>query len=185
MISHKQVLSGAAARERIREGVNLIGDAVRVTMGPRGRNVVLERKYAKPVISNDGYTVANAIDNLADPFVNTGANLAYQAAKKTNQDAGDGTSTSAVLTQAIFTAALKLMSAGFNPMGLRAGMLKAGEAVTAHLVASARALKSDEELVWVAELSANDPQIGELVAGVYQKLGKTPVSISRMAQPAR
>ena len=105
MISHKQVLSGAAARERILKGVNLIGDAVRVTMGPRGRNVVLERKYAKPVISNDGYTVANAIDNLADPFVNTGANLAYQAAKKTNQDAGDGTSTSAVLTQAIYRGA--------------------------------------------------------------------------------
>ncbi len=172
MISHKEVLSGAEARERIHEGVNLIGDAVRVTMGPRGRNVVLERKYAKPVISNDGYTVANAIDNLADPFVNVGANLAYQAAKKTNQDAGDGTSTSAVLTQVIFTEALKLMSAGFNPMGLRAGMQKAGQAVTAHLVASARALKSDEELVWVAALASNDSQIGELIAGVYKKLGK-------------
>ncbi|MDE2862594.1 MAG: chaperonin GroEL, partial [Chloroflexota bacterium] len=171
MISHKEVLLGASARERIRTGVDLIGDAVRVTMGPRGRNVVLERKYALPAISNDGYTVANSINSLADPFVDTGAKLAYQAAKKTNEDAGDGTSTSAVLTQAMYAAALKLISAGYNPMILRRGMELAGAAVTDHLKGMARDLDGDEELTWVASLSANDPEIGEVVAGVYTKLG--------------
>ena len=171
MISSKEVMLGASARARIREGVNLIGDAVRVTMGPRGRNVVLERKYAKPAISNDGYTVANAIDSLADPFVNTGAKLAYQAAKKTNEDAGDGTSTSAVLTQAMYVAALRLISAGYNPMILRRGMELAGAAVVAHLKGLARDLDGEEELTWVASLSANDPDIGKLVAAIYSKLG--------------
>ena len=171
MISHKEVLLGASARERIRRGVDLIGDAVRVTMGPRGRNVVLERKYALPAISNDGYTVANSINSLADPFVDTGAKLAYQAAKKTNEDAGDGTSTSAVLTQAMYAAALKLMSAGYNPMILRRGMELAGQAVTDHLKSMSRDLRSDEELIWVAALSANDPEIGKTIAGVYSKLG--------------
>lgn len=171
MISHKEVLLGASARERIRTGVDLIGDAVRVTMGPRGRNVVLERKYALPAISNDGYTVANSINSLADPFVDTGAKLAYQAAKKTNEDAGDGTSTSAVLTQAMYAAALKLISAGYNPMILRRGMELAGAAVTEHLKGMARDLSGEEELTWVASLSANDPEIGKVIAGVYTKLG--------------
>ncbi len=171
MISSKEVLLGASARERIRKGVNLIGDAVRVTMGPRGRNVVLERKYAKPAISNDGYTVANAIDSLADPFVNTGAKLAYQAAKQTNEDAGDGTSTSAVLTQAMYIAALKLISAGYNPMTLRRGMGLAGAAVVEHLKVMARDLDGEAELTWVAALSANDPDIGKLIAAIYTKLG--------------
>ena len=172
MLSHKEVLMGAEARRRIHEGVNLVGDAVRVTMGPRGRNVILEQKYAKPLISNDGYTVANRIDNLADPFVNTGANLAYQAAKKTNADAGDGTSTSAVLTQAMYSEALKLIAVGYNPMTLRRGMAQAGAAVVDHLRSAARELASDEELARVTSLSANDPEIGALIAGIYQKIGK-------------
>ena len=121
----KIILLGSEAREAIKEGVDILSDAVRVTMGPKGRNVMIEKRFSSPVVTHDGYTVANVIDNLEDPFVNTGALIAYQATKQTNNTAGDGTSTAAILTQAIYSEGLRVVTAGINPMMLRPGMEKA------------------------------------------------------------
>ena len=138
MNSPKEVLLGEEARARLKQGVDIVGDAVGTTIGPRGKNVVIERKYGSPTITNDGYTVANNIDDLSDPFVNAGVLLAYQAAKKTNSTAGDGTSTATILTQHIYAEAHKIIASGVNAMVLRKGMEKAAAAVAEAIVASSR-----------------------------------------------
>ncbi len=168
----KQVLLGSQARAAIKEGVDLLTRAVRVTMGPKGRNVVIEKRFAKPLITHDGYTVANVVDNLEDPFVNTGALIAYQATKQTNTSAGDGTSTAAILTQAIYSEGLRVVTAGMNPMMLRRGMEKAGGAVVDYLAANATDIENEEQLRWVASVSAADADLGAMIAKVLHKLGK-------------
>ena len=168
----KTLKVGLEARALLKEGVDLVGNAVRVTMGPKGRNVVLERRYGKPIVTNDGVTVAADIDQLANPFVNTGAVLAYEAASRTNAVAGDGTSTAAVLTQSIYGEGLKLAAAGINVMSLRRGIQKAAKALDAALATAATEIKGKKQLQWVAGLSANDPEVGRIVAEVLHKMGK-------------
>ena len=148
---------GQEAREALKAGVDEVGNAVRVTMGPRGRNVVLERKYGKPIITNDGVTVASDVEDLEDPFVNTGARLAYEAAKKTNSVAGDGTSTAAILCQAIYAQGLRVTTAGYNAMVLRRGLQLAAKAVSEFLEESAVEVSGREQLEWVGTISAADP----------------------------
>jgi len=172
MNSPKEVLLGEEARARLKQGVDIVGDAVGTTIGPRGKNVVIERKYGSPTITNDGYTVANNIDDLSDPFVNAGVLLAYQAAKKTNSTAGDGTSTATILTQHIYAEAHKIIASGVNAMVLRKGMEKAAAAAVEAIVASSRQVGGLEELEWVAGISANDTELGKLIAGVLHKVGK-------------
>ncbi len=168
----KQVLLGPEARAAIKEGVDILTKAVRITMGPKGRNVVIEKRFAKPLITHDGYTVANVVDNLEDPFVNTGALIAYQATKQTNTSAGDGTSTAAILTQAIYSEGLRVVTAGMNAMMLRRGMEKAGAAVVEYLAANATDIENEEQLRWVASVSAADADLGAMIAKVLHKLGK-------------
>ena len=168
----KAVMFGQEAREALKAGVDEVGNAVRVTMGPRGRNVVLERKYGKPIITNDGVTVASDVEDLEDPFVNTGARLAYEAAKKTNSVAGDGTSTAAILCQAIYAQGLRVTTAGYNAMILRRGLQIASKAVSDFLEESAVEVSGREQLEWVGTISAADPEIGRMVADLFDKLGK-------------
>ena len=168
----KSLLFGQQAREALQAGVDEVGNAVRVTMGPRGRNVVLERKYGKPIITNDGVTVASDVENLQDPFVNIGARLAYEAASKTNGVAGDGTSTAAVLCQAMYSEGLKVTTAGYNAMIMRRGLQLAAKAVDQYLEESAVEVSGREQLEWVATISATDPEIGRIVADLFDKLGK-------------
>ena len=168
----KAVLFGQEAREALKAGVDEVGNAVRVTMGPRGRNVVLERKYGKPIITNDGVTVASDVEDLEDPFVNTGARLAYEAAKQTNGVAGDGTSTAAILCQAMYAHGLRVTTAGYNAMVLRRGLQLAAKAVNEYLEESAVEVSGREQLEWIGAISAADPEIGRLVADLFDKLGK-------------
>jgi chaperonin GroEL len=168
----KLVLLGEEAREAIKEGVDVLSNAVRVTMGPKGRHVMIEKRFSSPLVTHDGYTVANVVDNLENPFVNTGAQIAYQATKETNTSAGDGTSTAAILTQAIYSEGLRVVTAGMNAMILRPGMEKACKAVIEHLKASATEIEDDEQLRFVAAVSAADKELGATIAGVLSKVGK-------------
>lgn len=168
----KIILLGSDAREAIKEGVDTLSNAVRVTMGPKGRNVMIEKRFSSPLVTHDGYTVANVVDHLQDPFVNTGALIAYQATKETNTKAGDGTSTAAILTQAIYAEGLRVVTAGVNAMMLRPGMEKACAAVIAHLTAGATNIENEEQLRFVATVSAGDQELGETIAGVLNKVGK-------------
>ena len=168
----KAVMIGQEAREALKAGVDEVGNAVRVTMGPRGRNVVLERKYGKPIITNDGVTVASDVENLEDPFVNIGARLAYEAAQKTNGVAGDGTSTAAILCQALYSEGLKMTTAGYNAMILRRGLQLSVKAVDQFLEDAAIKVSGREQLEWVATISSADPEIGGTVADLFHKLGK-------------
>lgn len=168
----KMVLLGSDAHKAIKEGVDTLSNAVRVTMGPKGRNVMIEKRFASPVVTHDGYTVANVVDDLEDPFVNTGALIAYQATKETNTTAGDGTSTAAILTQAIYSEGLKVVTAGMNPMMLRPGMEQACSAVMAYLDNHATSIENEDQLRFVATVSAADPELGRTIAGVLNKVGK-------------
>ncbi len=168
----KLVLLGEEAREMIKEGVDVLSNAVRVTMGPKGRNVMIEKRFSSPLVTHDGYTVANVVDNLKNPFVNTGAQIAYQATKETNTSAGDGTSTAAILTQAIYAEGLRVVTAGMNAMMLRPGMEKACEAVIEHLKANTTEIENDEQLQFVAAVSAADEELGATIASVLSKVGK-------------
>ena len=170
----KQLLFDEAARKRLKEGVDALADAVKVTLGPRGRNVVIDKKFGAPSITKDGVTVAREIE-LEDPFENMGAQLAKQVATKTNDVAGDGTTTATVLAQAIVRAGLKIVTSGANPMAVKRG-IEAGlvEAVK-DLRAQARPVLTKDQIAHVAAISANDKQIGELIADVMEKVGKDGV----------
>ena len=170
----KQLLFDESARKRLKEGVDALADAVKVTLGPRGRNVVIDKKFGAPSITKDGVTVAREIE-LEDPFENMGAQLAKQVATKTNDVAGDGTTTATVLAQAIVRAGLKIVTSGANPMAVKRG-IEAGlvEAVK-DLRAQARPVLTKDQIAHVAAISANDKQIGELIADVMEKVGKDGV----------
>ncbi len=171
----KQLLFDEAARHALMNGVDALADAVKITLGPKGRYVVLEKKFGSPTITNDGVTIAKDIE-LDDPFENIGAQLAKEIASKTNDIAGDGTTTATVLGQAIVREGLKNVAAGANPMALKRGIQKAAEAVVKSIKSNSVKVTSAAQMAQVAAISANnDQEIGELIAEVMEKVGKDGV----------
>ncbi len=162
------------ARRGMERGMNALADAVKVTLGPKGRNVVLERKWGAPTITNDGVSIAKEIE-LEDPFEKIGAELVKEVAKKTDDVAGDGTTTATVLAQALVREGLRNVVAGANPIALKRGIEKAVEAVTAELLANAKEVETKEEIAATAAISAGDTAIGELIAEAMDKVGNEGV----------
>jgi len=162
------------ARKKLEIGVNTLADAVKITLGPRGRNVVLEKSFGSPLITNDGVTIAKEIE-LEDPFENMGAQLVKEVATKANDVAGDGTTTATILAQAIVKEGLKMVSAGANPMFVKRGIEKATKEAIKHLKAKATKIKSNAEIEQVASVSAGDEEIGKLIAQAMEKVGETGV----------
>ncbi len=171
----KQLLFDQEARAAMKEGIDALAEAVKITLGPKGRNVVLDKKFGAPTITNDGVTIAKEIE-LEDPFPNIGAQLAKEIASKTNDIAGDGTTTATVLGQAIVAEGLKNVTAGANPMALKRGIEKATEKVVDKLRALATPVTEREQMAQVAAISANnDEAVGELIGEVMEKVGKDGV----------
>src|SRR5689334_18732063 len=162
------------ARRGLERGMNILADAVRVTLGPKGRNVVLEKKWGAPTITNDGVSIAKEIE-LDDPYEKIGAELVKEVAKKTDDVAGDGTTTATVLAQALVKEGLRNVAAGANPMALKRGIEKATEAVSAQLLEMAKDVETKEQIASTASISAADPQIGEMIAEAMDKVGKEGV----------
>jgi chaperonin GroEL len=162
------------ARRHLERGVDHLADAVKVTLGPRGRNVVIDKKWGAPTITNDGVTVAKEVE-LENPYENLGAQLAKEVATKTNDVAGDGTTTATVLAQAMVHAGLRSVAAGANPMDLKRGIDAAAAAVSEELLKSAREVTEQQEIAHVATISAQDAKIGELIAEAFDKVGKDGV----------
>ena len=162
------------ARRALERGVDKLADTVKVTLGPKGRNVVLDKSFGPPVITNDGVTIAREIE-LGDPYENLGAQLVKSVATKTNDVAGDGTTTATVLAQALVNAGLKNVAAGANPLALKSGMDAAVEAVTAALDKAATPVKGEQEIAYVATISAQDAEIGALIGEAFTKVGKDGV----------
>src|SRR4051812_41196766 len=157
------------AREKLLKGINTLTDAVAATLGPKGRNVAIDKKWGAPNVIHDGVTVAKEIE-LEDPFENMGAQLLKEAASKTNDATGDGTTTATVLAQAMVKEGLKNIAAGSNPMILKKGIEKAVEAAVAELKKNAKTIstKDKDELVNVANISANDPEIAGMIAKAFE-----------------
>jgi len=170
----KQLVFSEDARRRLKNGIDVLASAVATTLGPKGRNVSLDRKFGSPTITHDGVTVAKEIE-LEDPFENMGAQLLKEAATKTNDIAGDGTTTSTVLAHAIVTEGLKNLAAGSNPMRLKLGIEQATDAVVEALRKMSQKIDTKEEIASVATNSAADPEIGNLIADVMDKVGKDGV----------
>jgi chaperonin GroEL len=170
----KQLIFSENARRDLKTGVDALANAVKVTLGPKGRNVALDKKWGAPTITHDGVTVAKEIE-LEEPFQNMGAQLLKEAATKTNDVAGDGTTTATVLAQMIVNEGLKNVAAGANPMLIKNGIAKAAEAVVGALREQATEIDTKEEIANVAAISANDKEIGELIAEVMEKVGKDGV----------
>ncbi|PRY67176.1 chaperonin GroEL [Glaciihabitans tibetensis] len=162
------------SRRGLERGLNILADAVKVTLGPRGRNVVLEKKWGAPTITNDGVSIAKEIE-LDDPFEKIGAELVKEVAKKTDDVAGDGTTTSVVLAQALVREGLRNVAAGADPISLKRGIEKAVTEVIAALVAGAKEIETKEEIAATASISAGDPEIGALIAEAIDKVGKEGV----------
>jgi chaperonin GroEL len=170
----KQLVFSEDARRKLKNGINEVAEAVSATLGPKGRNVAVDRKFGSPTITHDGVSVAKEIE-LEDPFENMGAQLLKEAATKTNDIAGDGTTTSTVLAHAIVNEGLKALEAGYNPMLLKRGIEMASEAVSEELRKSAVKIDTKEEIGYVATNSAADEEIGDLIADVMDKVGKDGV----------
>lgn len=162
------------ARRGLERGLNILADAVKVTLGPRGRNVVLEKKWGAPTITNDGVSIAKEIE-LEDPYEKIGAELVKEVAKKTDDVAGDGTTTATVLAQALVKEGLRNVAAGADPLSLKRGIEKAVDAVTAELLASAKEIETKEQIAATASISAGDNEIGALIAEALDKVGKEGV----------
>src|ERR1700737_4626600 len=170
----KQIVSGENSRQSILRGVNILADAVKITLGPKGRNAVIEKKFGAPVITKDGVTVAKEIE-LQDPLENMGAQMVREVASKTSDVAGDGTTTATLLAQAIFREGVRTVAAGASPMALKRGIDKAGEAVVAEI----KRLSPDEKgdmITQVGTISANnDKQVGSIISEAMKKVGKDGV----------
>ena len=162
------------AREGIQRGVDTLADAVKVTLGPRGRNVVLSKSFGGPTVTNDGVTIARDID-VEDPFENLGAQLVKSVATKTNDNAGDGTTTATLLAQALIFEGLRNVAAGTNPIELNRGIAAAAEKAVEELKARATPVNSATEIAQIATVSSRDPEVGEMVAGAMDKVGKDGV----------
>ena len=177
----KQVLFGDDARVRMVRGINILANAVKVTLGPKGRNVVLDRNFGSPLVTKDGVTVAREIE-LKDKFENMGAQMVREVASKTNDNAGDGTTTATVLAQAIVVEGMKFVAAGMNPMDLKRGIDKAVECAIAELKKISKPVTTTKEIAQVGSISANsDHEIGEIIAEAMEKVGKEGV-ITRSAR---
>ncbi len=170
----KQLVFNEAARRSLKEGVDIVANAVKTTLGPKGRNVALSRKFGAPTVTHDGVTVAKEIE-LDDPFANMGAQLFKEAAMRTNDVAGDGTTTATVLAQAMVTEGLRNVAAGANPMQIKRGIEMATEAVVKAIRETARDLDGKADIAHVAQISAHDETIGDLIAEVMDKVGKDGV----------
>ena len=170
----KEIKYGVEARKALETGVNQLADTVRVTLGPKGRNVVLDKSFGAPLITNDGVTIAKEIE-LEDAFENMGAQLVKEVATKTNDVAGDGTTTATVLAQAMITEGMKNLAAGANPIVLRKGMKKATEAVVDEIAKMSKPIEGKEQIARVAAISASDDAVGDLVADAMEKVSKDGV----------
>ena len=170
----KQLVFSEDARRHLKIGVDILAEAVKATLGPKGRNVALDKKWGAPTITHDGVTVAKEIE-LQEPYQNMGAQLLKEAATKTNDIAGDGTTTATVLAQAIVNEGLKNVAAGANPMLLKRGVNKAVAALAEAIKDQAITITTKEEIAAVAAISAQDPEIGNLIAEVMEKVGKDGV----------
>ena len=170
----KQIALNEEARRGLERGMNVLADAVKVTLGPRGRNVVLEKKWGSPTITNDGVSIAKEIE-LDDPWEKIGAELVKEVAKKTDDVAGDGTTTATVLAQALVREGLRNVAAGSNPMALKRGIEKAVDAIVAELLSMAKSVDSKEQIAATASISAADTTIGEMIAEAMDKVGKEGV----------
>jgi len=170
----KQIKYGEEARRLLEAGVNKLADTVKITLGPKGRNVVLDKKFGSPVITNDGVTIAKEIE-VEDPFENMGAQLVKEVATKTNDVAGDGTTTATLLAQAIIREGLKNVAAGANPMGIKKGILKAVDCAVEGLKAISNPIKDSKAIAQVASISASDEEIGKLIAEAMEKVGNDGV----------
>ena len=171
----KDVKFGAEAREKMFRGIDVLADAVQVTLGPKGRNVVIDKSYGAPRTTKDGVTVAKEIE-LADKFENMGAQMVREVASKTSDAAGDGTTTATVLARAIVREGAKAVAAGTNPMDLKRGIDKAVEAVVADLKKRSKKVKSNEEIGQVGTISANgDSEVGDMIAKAMAKVGNEGV----------
>jgi len=170
----KQLIFDETARRELKQGIDRMADAVRVTLGPKGRNVVLDKKFGSPTITNDGVTIARDIE-LDDPFENMGAQLLKEVATKTDDVAGDGTTTAVVLAQSMVSEGLRTVSAGANPMILKHGLEKAVEVVVEEIKNQSRKVDTREQISAVAAISAADPEVGEIIAEVMDKVGKDGV----------
>ena len=173
-MAKKTLVFNEAARKGLEAGVNKLADVVKVTLGPKGRNVVLEKKWGAPTITNDGVTIAKEVD-LEDPYENMGAQLAKEVASKTNDVAGDGTTTATVLAQSMVNEGMKTVSSGVNPIEVKRGMLQASEAVTDFIAGFAKTIGGKDEIAQVASISAADTEIGETIAEAMEKVGKDGV----------
>ena len=170
----KQIQYGEEARRSLERGINALADTVKITMGPKGRNVVLDKKYGAPMITNDGVTIAKDIE-LEDPFENMGAQLVKEVATKTNDVAGDGTTTATLLAQAIIREGLKNVAAGANPMVLKKGIELATDEAVKALVGISKPIENKHAIAQVASISSGDEQIGALIADAMEKVGKDGV----------
>ena len=171
----KEISFDSSAREQLKKGVDTLAEAVKVTLGPKGRNVILDKKFGAPSVTKDGVSVAKEVE-LPDPIENMGAQLVREVASKTADDAGDGTTTATVLTQAIFNHGIKNVAAGANPMDLKRGIDKAVTSVVENLKAQSKDIKDSSEIAQVATISANnDAEIGEMIAKAMDKVGKEGV----------
>ena len=173
-MAHKELKFSEDARRSLERGVNILADAVKVTLGPKGRYVVLDKKYGAPTITNDGVTIAREIE-VEDPFENQGAQLVREVATATNDVAGDGTTTATVLAQAIVREGLKNVAAGANPMGIKRGIEAAVEAVVADLKKQSKEVSGKEDIARVATISAREREIGDVIADAIEKVGKDGV----------
>src|SRR5664279_3015011 len=165
----KDILFAEEARRALERGVNTLADAVKVTLGPKGRYVVLDKRFGAPTITNDGVTIAREIE-LSDPFENQGAQLVREVATATNDVAGDGTTTATLLAQAIVREGLKNVAAGANPMGLKRGIEAAVERVAESVLAQAKEVSGKEDIARVATISARDRAIGDVISDAIAKV---------------
>src|SRR5690349_1529216 len=168
----KQLLFDESARQKVLRGVELLSKAVKVTLGPKGRNVVIDKKFGSPTVTKDGVTVAKEVE-LPDPYENMGAQMVREVASKTSDIAGDGTTTATVLAEGIYREGLKHVTSGASPIGIQRGINKAVEAAVEHLDKIAKKVKDKDEIKQVATVSANwDNTIGEIIADAMDKVGK-------------
>ena len=174
-MSAKNILFGTDARARMLSGVNKLADAVKVTLGPKGRNVVIDKSFGAPRITKDGVTVAKEIE-LKDKFENMGAQMVRDVANKTNDLAGDGTTTATLLTQAIAMEGMKSVAAGMNPMDLKRGVDLATDAIVSEIQKRSKAIKTDKEVSQVGAIASNgDAEVGKMISSAMQKVGKEGV----------
>src|ERR1700751_936571 len=170
----KQIIFDEEARRSLKKGIDILASAVKTTLGPKGRNVALDKKFGAPSVTHDGVTVAKEIQ-LENPFENMGAQLLKEAATKTNDVAGDGTTTATVLAQSIVNEGLKNLAAGANPMQLKQGIDKGCEAIVAYIRESSLPVEGKKEIAQIASISAADETIGQLISEVMDRVGKDGV----------